>query len=226
MRLEALAGGWRRSCRLWPLATIAVVGLLLGGLAPSADAEACPGAGPGPCPYAGVEIIGRRAEGVLRFPEAVAVDPQGDVFVADQLSYVVQKFSSAGAFEGEWGSYGGRGRPVRADRWARHRLRRGRLRPRLEPQQDREVRPERELPHLLGPSRQRSRPVQLRLLSELHRSAGRRHRRGRELRLRRRQRQRPDRALQPRRGRTVAVGSLRPRARTALISARCRGRRR
>ena len=41
-------------------------------------------------------MIGQRAEGVLRFPEAVAVDAQGDVYVADQLSYVVQKFSAGG----------------------------------------------------------------------------------------------------------------------------------
>ena len=70
-------------------------------------AEACPGAGAGPCPYAGASIIGQRAEGVLRFPEAVVLDGQGNVFVADQLSYVVQKFTTAGSFETEWGSYGG-----------------------------------------------------------------------------------------------------------------------
>jgi tripartite motif-containing protein 71 len=52
-------------------------------------------------------MIGQRAESVLRFPEAVAVDTQGDVYVADQLSYVVQKFTAAGAFETQWGSYGG-----------------------------------------------------------------------------------------------------------------------
>jgi DNA-binding beta-propeller fold protein YncE len=48
-----------------------------------------------------------RAEGVLRFPEAVAVDAFGDVYVADQLSYVVQKFNAAGVYLGQWGSYGG-----------------------------------------------------------------------------------------------------------------------
>ena len=35
------------------------------------------------------------------------MDAPGDVYVADQLSYVVQKFTAAGAFETEWGSYGG-----------------------------------------------------------------------------------------------------------------------
>jgi len=72
-----------------------------------AAAEACPGSGSGACPYGAVHIIGQRAEGVLRFPEAVALDSQGNVYVADQLGYVVQKFSAAGTFETEWGSYGG-----------------------------------------------------------------------------------------------------------------------
>jgi len=72
-----------------------------------AAAEACPGSGAGACPYTAVHIVGQRAEGVLRFPEAVAVDAAGDVYVADQLSYVVQKFTAAGTFETEWGSYGG-----------------------------------------------------------------------------------------------------------------------
>ncbi|MEA2151988.1 MAG: tripartite motif-containing protein 71 [Solirubrobacteraceae bacterium] len=72
-----------------------------------ADAEACAGAGSAPCPYASAQIIGQRAEGVLRFPEAVALDTAGNVYVADQLSYVVQKFSTTGAFETEWGSFGG-----------------------------------------------------------------------------------------------------------------------
>ena len=35
------------------------------------------------------------------------MDTQGNVYVADQLSYVVQKFTAAGVFEAEWGSYGG-----------------------------------------------------------------------------------------------------------------------
>src|SRR6202167_4142955 len=72
----------------------------------SALAEACPGSGPGACPYSSSAIIGQRAEGVLRFPEAVAVDTQGNVYVADQLSYVVQEFTAAGTFETQWGSYG------------------------------------------------------------------------------------------------------------------------
>lgn len=73
----------------------------------AADAETCAGSGGAPCPYTAVQIVGQRAESVLRFPEAVAVDTTGDVYVADQLSYVVQKFTAAGAFQTQWGSYGG-----------------------------------------------------------------------------------------------------------------------
>ncbi len=92
------------------LASAACVALACGLVAARADragAEACAGVGAAPCPYASAQIIGQRAEGVLRFPEAVALDTQGDVYVADQLSYVVQKFSADGTFETEWGSYGG-----------------------------------------------------------------------------------------------------------------------
>lgn len=89
------------------LACLALACVAVAALAAVARAEACAGVGSAPCPYASAQIVGQRAEGVLRFPEAVAVDAQGDVYVADQLSYVVQKFSAAGTFETEWGSYGG-----------------------------------------------------------------------------------------------------------------------
>jgi DNA-binding beta-propeller fold protein YncE len=69
--------------------------------------DGCPGSGPRACPYSAAQEIGRRAEGVLRFPEAVALDAQGNVYVADQLGFVVQKFSPSGAFVTEWGSFGG-----------------------------------------------------------------------------------------------------------------------
>ncbi|MFI5037790.1 MAG: hypothetical protein ACHP93_04865, partial [Solirubrobacterales bacterium] len=89
------------------LLTAALSTIAAGAGAERALAEACPGSGAGPCPYAAAKIIGQRAEGVLRFPEAVALDSQGNVYVADQLSYVVQKFTAAGTFESEWGSWGG-----------------------------------------------------------------------------------------------------------------------
>lgn len=77
----------------------ASAGIALGGVCAGSDGRACP--------YASAQIVGQRAEGVLRFPEAVALDTEGNVYVADQLSYVVQKFTAAGAFETEWGAYGG-----------------------------------------------------------------------------------------------------------------------
>jgi DNA-binding beta-propeller fold protein YncE len=85
----------------------ALVGAVFALVPAGAAAEACPGVGSEPCPYASASIVGQRAESVLRFPEAVAVDTQGNVYVADQLSYVVQKFTAAGVFETEWGSFGG-----------------------------------------------------------------------------------------------------------------------
>src|ERR1700739_4981581 len=69
-----------------------------------ASGRACPGAAR--CPYSSVSILGRRGEGVLRFPEALALAGDGDVYVADQYSYVVQRFSPAGRFLGQWGTHG------------------------------------------------------------------------------------------------------------------------
>ncbi len=87
--------------------TLAGGGAVLAGLmAAPALAASCPGSN-GECPYSSASIIGMRAEGILRFPEAVAVHAYGNVYVADQLSYVVQKFSAAGAYLGQWGSFGG-----------------------------------------------------------------------------------------------------------------------
>jgi DNA-binding beta-propeller fold protein YncE len=51
-------------------------------------------------------VIGRRGEGVLRTPEAIAAGSGGRVYVADQFSHAVQVFSSAGRFEAQWGSFG------------------------------------------------------------------------------------------------------------------------
>jgi DNA-binding beta-propeller fold protein YncE len=96
----------------WPLAAFVASAVLAAGAAAARPddvrAEACPGSGTSSsCPYVSSAIIGQRAEGVLRFPEAVALGTQGDVYVADQLGYAVQRFGPTGAFETEWGSYGG-----------------------------------------------------------------------------------------------------------------------
>src|ERR1019366_8791176 len=92
---------------LWLTAALACAAALAGAGAGPALAAPCAGAGAGECPSASVSIAGTRAEVVLRLPEAVAVDAFGDVYVAGQLSYVVQKFNAAGVYLGQWGSYGG-----------------------------------------------------------------------------------------------------------------------
>jgi tripartite motif-containing protein 71 len=102
------------------LATAALTGAGCGGsgttpgTAPRAAlVPGCPGgmlvgraAGRAGCPYTSVASIGRRGEGVLRCPEALAWAPDGDLYVADQFSHVVQRFSPSGRFLGQWGSYG------------------------------------------------------------------------------------------------------------------------
>ena len=196
----------------------AVTCLAAGASTAPARAEACAGVGSAPCPYASAQIIGQRAEGVLRFPEAVALDAQGDVYVADQLGYVVQKFSATGAFETEWGSYGGgHGQfgPIGglATDAAGQRVRR-----RLEPQQDREVRLQRHVHHPVGPAGQRTGPVQVRLLPGLHQAARRRDRRRRQLRVRGRLRQQPHRALQPGRRGSDGMGHEGQRPRPVPLS--------
>ena len=78
----------------------------LGAAPRSVRVPGCPGAVGAVCPYTRVASIGRRGEGVLRCPEALAFAPDGDLYVADQFSHVVQRFSPSGRFLGQWGSYG------------------------------------------------------------------------------------------------------------------------
>ncbi len=78
----------------------------LGAAPRSVRVPGCPGAVGAVCPYTRVASIGRRGEGVMRCPEALAFAPDGDLYVADQFSHVVQRFSPAGRFLGQWGSYG------------------------------------------------------------------------------------------------------------------------
>ena len=73
-------------------------------LTPGVAAAACPGADP--CPYAASGVIGQRAEGVLRFPQASAVGPDGSVYVGDQLSHTIQVFGPDGSFRRELGAAG------------------------------------------------------------------------------------------------------------------------
>ena len=73
-------------------------------LAPAAASAACPGADP--CPYSAVGVVGQRAEGVLRFPQASAVGPDGSVYVADQYTHAIQVFGPDGSFRRELGAAG------------------------------------------------------------------------------------------------------------------------
>src|SRR4051812_28141987 len=70
----------------------------------------CPGATPSTsCPYTSAVLVGARDGGVLRFPQAVAVGPDGSVYVGDQGSHVVQVFGPDGTFRRAIGRAGTRG---------------------------------------------------------------------------------------------------------------------
>src|SRR3954471_18842820 len=72
----------------------------------------------GAAPYSSVTAVGKTGGGVLRFPQAVAYDASGVqdpgagapagpyLYVADQYSFLVQKFTSGGTFVREWGGFG------------------------------------------------------------------------------------------------------------------------
>jgi hypothetical protein len=79
---------------------LALAALLLV-LPATARAAACPGADP--CPYSGYTAFSQNGGGAFRQPQAVAVAPSGDVYVADRWSYMVQHFNSSGTFLGEFG---------------------------------------------------------------------------------------------------------------------------
>src|SRR5690348_6742991 len=82
---------------------VVIAALLCLALFPAAASAACPGAAD-PCPYSGSSTIGSRAGGVLRFPQASAVGPDGAVYVADQYTHAIQVFTPDGRFLREFGS--------------------------------------------------------------------------------------------------------------------------
>lgn len=76
-------------------------------LIPAAPAAAdCPGGSGATCLYTTQSEIGQRSGGVLRFPQAVAVGPDGTVYVGDQGSKTVQAFNPDGSFKRDYGSAG------------------------------------------------------------------------------------------------------------------------
>jgi tripartite motif-containing protein 71 len=92
-----------------PRATALALTLALAALSalPAAARADCPG-GASVCPYVSAVPIGQRAEGVMRFPQAVATGPDGSIYVADQGSHAVQVFGPDGAFRREVGIAGAR----------------------------------------------------------------------------------------------------------------------
>ncbi|MEN3279453.1 MAG: tripartite motif-containing protein 71 [Solirubrobacteraceae bacterium] len=95
---------WQGSLRF--AAVAAVLGAAVLSYAPAASAD-CPGGGAA-CPYSAAAQIGQRGGGVLRFPQAVAVGPDGSIYVGDQGSHVVQVFGPDGTFRREVGIAGTR----------------------------------------------------------------------------------------------------------------------
>lgn len=90
------------------LRTAAVLATLAAAALPAASAAAeCPGA-TGACPYVASSEIGQRGGGVLRFPQTVAIGPDGAIYVGDQSSAVVQVFNPDGSFQREVGVAGTR----------------------------------------------------------------------------------------------------------------------
>src|SRR6187200_2316727 len=72
--------------------------------------------------FAPPQVIGDTGHGMLRFPQAVAFDASGVadpagplgpyVYIADQYSFLVQKFTADGTFVREFGGYGSEERRV------------------------------------------------------------------------------------------------------------------
>ncbi|HEY6758997.1 MAG TPA: NHL repeat-containing protein [Baekduia sp.] len=94
--------------RLLP-SLIAAGALLAAATAPTTASADCPGSSSGSsCPYTTATQTGSRGGGVLRFPQAVAVGPDGNVYVTDQGSHLIQKFTPAGQWLADIGSAGTR----------------------------------------------------------------------------------------------------------------------
>jgi DNA-binding beta-propeller fold protein YncE len=99
-----------RRRRLLPSLLIAAGALLATAVAtPPAALADCPGNSSAvQCPYVSLSQTGSRGGGVLRFPQAVAVGPDGNVYVTDQGSHLIQKFTPAGQWLADIGNAGTR----------------------------------------------------------------------------------------------------------------------
>ncbi|HEV7750078.1 MAG TPA: NHL repeat-containing protein [Baekduia sp.] len=95
-----------RRLRTRLLAPLSLIVALAAAAAPAAQAD-CPGSS-GACPYTGVQQNGQRGGGVLRFPQAVAVGPDGAVYVTDQGSHLIQQFAPDGTWLRDIGTAGTR----------------------------------------------------------------------------------------------------------------------
>ena len=87
------------------LPLLVAAALTLGALTATPALADCPGGGPH-LPVLVSGSVGQRGSGVLRFPQAVAVGPDGSIYVGDQSSHVVQVFGPDGAFRREVGTAG------------------------------------------------------------------------------------------------------------------------
>jgi len=93
--------------RFLPVLSLALTTAALAALPGAASAD-CPGASSSACPYSAVGQNGQRGGGVLRFPQAVAVGPDGAVYVTDQGSHLIQQFSPEGTWLRDIGTAGTR----------------------------------------------------------------------------------------------------------------------
>jgi len=71
---------------------------------PATASAQCPGADV--CPYSAAGSIGQRSGGVMRFPQAAAIGPDGSIYVADQYTHAIQVFGPDGSFRREIGGPG------------------------------------------------------------------------------------------------------------------------
>ena len=89
------------------LSPLMLAAALVAAAVPAAQAD-CPGSSASACPYAGLSQNGVRGGGVLRFPQAVAVGPDGAVYITDQGSHIVQQFAPDGTWLRDIGTAGSR----------------------------------------------------------------------------------------------------------------------